>query len=101
LDRPLRIIFSLCFNFSDRTALVVQLNRHGLPEGNRGEGNGRPRPPMRRTVDLRPGDHILCQGKWRRIESVQVYRDGWLTEAEATQRPGEWGYIYRPRAIRR
>jgi hypothetical protein len=58
LAKPLRIIFSLCFTFSDRRALIVQLNLQGLPE--RGGGNGRPRPPKRRTVDLRPGDYVLC-----------------------------------------
>jgi len=95
-DKPLRIIFSLYFTFANRTALVVQLNRQGLPEGNRGEGNGRPRPPKHRTVDLRPGDDVLCQGQWRRIKSVAVYRDGWLSEADANERVGDWGYIYRP-----
>jgi len=96
MDRTPRIIFSLYFQFANRTALVVQLDRQGLPEGNRGQGNGRPRPPKCRTVDLRPGDDVLCQGQWRRIESVEVYRDGWLTEEEANHRAGVWGYIYRP-----
>jgi hypothetical protein len=32
MAKPLRIIFSLYFTFANRTALVVQLNRQGLPE---------------------------------------------------------------------
>ncbi len=39
-----RVIFSLYFYLPNRAALVVQLNRQGMPE-RAGEGNGRPRAP--------------------------------------------------------
>jgi hypothetical protein len=64
-----------------------------MPENNR--DNGRPRAPNRRTVDLRPGDFLLCQGEWQRAEAVEVFRDHWLTEPEARAHVGEWGYVYR------
>jgi hypothetical protein len=88
-----RVVYALYFYLPNRMALVVQLNRQGMPENHR--ENGRPRAPKRRTVDLRPGDFILCQGEWQRIEAVEVFRDHRLSESEALAHRGEWGYLYR------
>lgn len=100
-----RVIFSLYFGLerpSDERgrgalALVVQLRRDGQAH-NMGKGNGRPRPPKRRTIDLRPGDELLCGGRWTRIASVLAYRAHWLTDSQAADRLADAagdGYVYR------
>ncbi len=37
-------------------------------------------------VDLRPGDFILCEGEWQRIEAIEVFRNHRLSESEAASR---------------
>jgi hypothetical protein len=59
-DKPYRVIFALYFTLPERTALVVQLNRQGMPEVY-ADGNGLPRPPKRRPVDVR----ATTLGEWR------------------------------------
>jgi hypothetical protein len=76
-------------------ALCVPLKRDGMPGGNPSSSNGRPRPPKRRTIDLRVGDQILCMGRWRTIKSIVAYRDGWLTEQAAESSQVVDGYVYR------
>jgi hypothetical protein len=98
-----RIIHSLYFDLGRQpegqpgssTALCVRLDRHGMPSGPGGNGNGRPRPPKSRTIDLRPGDEILCSGRWCKIVSVTAHRAHWLTEAQALAHEGDCGYVYR------
>jgi hypothetical protein len=60
-------------------------------------GNGRPRPPRRRTVDLRVGDFLLCNGRWARVVGARAFSSAWLTEAEAAAYYGD-GYVYRSAA---
>ena len=73
-------------------ALIVWLDRGGMSKAK--GGNGKPRPPMRRTVELRVGDCLLCSGRWARITSARAFSSDWLTEAEATAYSGD-GYVYR------
>jgi hypothetical protein len=47
---------------SRSSALIVWLKRDGTAHNRGGTRNGRPRPPMRRAVDLRVGDELLCGG---------------------------------------
>ena len=98
----LRIIYSLYVDFGRdacgvRTAIVVPLDRHGMAAPRRAGSrkDGMPRPPKRRTIDLRAGDYILHRGQWRKVESVTAFRAAWLREAESL-RAAE-GYVYRPR----
>jgi hypothetical protein len=54
-----------------------------------------PRPPKQRIVDLRAGDQVLFQGKWRSIKEIAASSESWVT-AEQAQRPRECGYCYKP-----
>ena len=54
-----------------------------------------PRPPKRRTIDLRPGDEVYYRRQWRKIVAVKAGRDAWLSDAEAIE--GYEGYAYRVR----
>lgn len=97
-----RIIYSLLFDLEPLpdawpgsiTCLIIQLDRQGMSQKNGRRGNGLPRPPKRRTVDLRVGDQIFCDGNWRTILDVKAYRDNWLTDAQAANRKGDDGYVY-------
>jgi hypothetical protein len=72
--------------------LIVRLDRAGMTCSG---SNGLPRPPKRRTIDLRVGDHVLCAGQWRTIKGIKAYRENWLTEAQAAACQGGHGYLYR------
>jgi len=104
-----RVIFSLYVEFDylpgeerrGGLALCVPLDRNGMPSGAYHDGNGRPRAPKRRTIDLRVGDQMMSSGQWRTIKSIRAYRDFWLTDKEAErhrQSGGTDGYVYRLRA---
>jgi len=54
-------------------ALIVWLNREGQTQNRIGIGNGRPRPPKLRTIDLRAGDYLLCAGRWARIRGIRAH----------------------------
>jgi hypothetical protein len=106
IDRPPgathRVIYSLYVDLEpepgDKTggkALVVPLDRGGISAAAGGNGNGRPRPPKLRTIDLRPGDQVLCTGQWATVKRVRVYRGFWLTDDGAATMSGEGGYVYR------
>jgi hypothetical protein len=103
MDRPYRLLAALYFDLGQppggppgaSTALVVTLKPDGTHANHGGKNNGAPRPPKRRTLDLRPGDQLLCEGQWRTIRSVVAFRDQWLTEEQAERDRGE-GYLYRP-----
>jgi hypothetical protein len=75
-------------------ALIAWINRHGQSQNRSGIGNGRPRPPKRRTVDLRVGDYMLCAKRWAKITGIRAHCSSWLTEAEAVAYRGD-GYVYR------
>lgn len=78
------------------TGLCVPLNQHGLPAGNSVTTNGLPLPPKTRTVDLRPGDQVMCGGRRRTIVGIEAMTSAWLTEEEAAACDFNAGYIYRP-----
>ena len=78
-----RQIFYLEFRFSPIDMCVIALNRHG--RNATGNSNGHPRPPIKRTIDLRPGDQMICEGQWWTIKSVRAWRDFWLTEDRASK----------------
>jgi len=71
MDRPYSLIVALYFDLGQlpgrphgsNTALVVGLKPDGTHANRGGKNNGAPRPPKRRTIDLRPGDHLLCEGQ--------------------------------------
>jgi hypothetical protein len=66
-----------------------------MPGGAYAAGNGRPRPPKQRTIDLRVGDEIMSTSRWRTIRSIEVYRGFWLTDEQAAwQTPDGDGYNY-------
>jgi len=75
-------------------ALIIWLTRDGMTQNRSGIGNGRPRPPKRRTIDLRVGDYLLCAGRWARITGARAHSSSWLTDAEAAVYQGN-GYMYR------
>jgi hypothetical protein len=98
-----RVIYSLHVdlepepgNKTSGKALVIPLDRGGMSAASCGNGNGRPRPPKVRTIDLRPGDQVLCMGQWLTVKRIRVYRGFWLTDDEAARmdRGGD-GYVYR------
>lgn len=103
MDRPCRLIHSLYFDLgpmpdgppTSTVALVVHLRPDGTHANKDGKNNGAPRPPKRRTIDLRPGDQMLCMGEWTTIRSIQAFRDAWLTEEQA-QAWKDDGYLYLP-----
>ena len=55
------------------SAIILPLNRAGMAKGR----NGRPRPPKSRTIDLRIGDDVMVDRRWRRVLGIKAYRDGW------------------------
>ena len=105
--RPHRIIYSLLFRFAPLptdppesiTELVVSLDRNGnlATTGAMIE----PRDRTKRIIDLRAGDQLLVDAKWRTITRVSAFRDNWLTAewaAEKAKQPRGDGYLYRPAA---
>lgn len=78
-----RIIFALYLDLAPLTpgtisGLVVPLNRDGQSVGR----NGRARPP-KRTIDLRVGDSVMVEGRWRRILGIRAYREAHATAEQA------------------
>lgn len=80
-----RIIFALHMDLAPPSSdlgsihgLVVPLNRDGQSVSR----NGRARPP-KRTIDLRTGDDVLVDGRWRRITAIAAYRDAHATAEQA------------------
>ena len=51
--------------------------------------------PTIRAIDQRPGDDMLCNGRWRTIRDIVAYRDNWIDEATMARRSGNDGWIYR------
>jgi hypothetical protein len=91
-----RRIYYLEFRFSPVDMCVIALNRHG--QNATGNSNGHPRPPVKRTIDLRPCDQMLSEGQWCTIKSVRAWRDFWLTEEEALKHVNsDDGYLYCPK----
>lgn len=75
------------------SALVVWLDRQG---NNVRRSGVRPRPPKQRVIDLREGDQLLQDGRWRTVERIQAYRGFWLTDEQAaTHGDDGGGYLYR------
>lgn len=91
-----RLIFYLEFRFGPVDMCVIALGRDG--RNATGNSNGHPRPPVKRTVDLRPGDQVMSMGQWWTIQSVRAWRDFWIT-AEDVDRDmfAGHGYLYRPK----
>lgn len=89
----LRIIYSLRFDLDGHTSLVVPIDRRGqaAPRRAKDAKNCMPKPPKRRTIDLRPGDEVFARNCWRRILAVEVARDDWLTVDEAKGLSGTRG----------
>jgi hypothetical protein len=95
---PHRIIYSLRYWLEplptdppgSSTAITVQLNRAGISCGR----NSRPR-HKKRTIDLRVGDELMCNGRWRKIVEIEADRQGWLNDEKAAARTDDYGYSYR------
>jgi hypothetical protein len=92
---PYRVIYAVRLDLGG-VYLVVPLNRQGEPL-NADTLDGTPRPPKRRTIDLRIGDYVSLCGIWRRIDGVSADRDGWMTDRQSMQYRGP-GYVYLPRS---
>jgi len=91
-----RQIFYLEFRFGPVDMCVIALGRDG--QSATGNSNGRPRSPVKRTIDLRPGDQMLSGEHWWTIESARAWRDFWLTEEQAVNDAhGDHGYVYCPK----
>lgn len=94
-----RVIFSIIYWVEPpagvySTCMHVNLDRRGMTEH---PTNGRPRPPITRTIDLRPGDEILFEQQWQKIVGVEVVTDRWFTDEQlASYETGDCGYVYRP-----
>src|SRR5262245_28284846 len=92
-----RLIYSLKLNVSpppgSRPGVSCQLIVPLCRDGNSGNRNGRPRPPRRRTIDLRVGDDVLVDGIYRKVLGIEAYREHWLTEEQATSLQHEQGYL--------
>jgi len=74
---PHRIIFSLQVDLAPApgspagasSAIVLPVNREGMSVGR----NGKARPPTTRTIDLRVGDDVMVDQRWRRCwESARI-----------------------------
>ena len=75
-------------------ALVVPLDRKGNSANPK--SMVQPQDRNKRIIDLRAGDALLVEGKWRMKISVSAYRDHWpRAERAAVCRDG---YLYRPAA---
>jgi len=71
-------------------AIVLPLNRDGMAICR----NGRPRPPERRTIDLRVRDFVMVDKQWRKVLGIRAYRENWIAP-ERGDEPGE-GYVVQP-----
>jgi len=99
MEQQLRIILSLHVDLDPAhgsppgasSVIVLPLNR----DGNSVSRNGKPRPPKQRTIDLRVGDDVMVDQRWRRVVDVQAYRDGWITTERVETICG--GYVVPPR----
>jgi hypothetical protein len=96
----LRIIYALVIDLGHGSTMVVPLDRRGQAAclRSRDRREGMPRPPTRRTIDLRAGDEVMHFGGWRRIHRIRAVDARRLSEAEARALHGSEGYLYRPRA---
>ena len=91
-----RRIFYLEFRFGPIDMCVIALNRAG--QNATGNSNRHPRPPVMRTIDLRPGDQVMSEGQWWTSQSVRAWRDFWLTEEQASKfANSDDGYLYCPK----
>lgn len=98
-DKPYRLIYSLKLNIEPppksgpqvSCQLIVPLTRAGMSTGR----NGRQRRPKTRSIDLRIGDDVMVEGIWRKVLSIEAYREHWLTEEEAANSEHGQGYLYR------
>lgn len=82
---PYRLISALRLNMGRNRhgaiqEIIVNLNSEG---GNRLKSGARPRPPKQRIVDLRPGDEILHEGRWKKVYGLEVFRELVLSDEEA------------------
>jgi hypothetical protein len=102
LGAMLRIIYALAIDLGHGSTMVAPLNRRGQAacRRSRDRREGMPRPPVRRTVDLRAGDEVMHFGGWRRVRRIRAVGARWLSEAEARELRGSEGYVYRPRRRR-
>lgn len=95
----MRVIYSLLVKLGPggATTAIIPLDRQGQAAPRRcgSRKDGMPRPPIRRTVDLRPGDEMYFRRAWRTIAQVSALRDAWLQDGEAVE--GKDGYVYRVR----
>jgi hypothetical protein len=91
-----RLIHRLRFQIGPLAFMEVPLNRQGnFATGN---SNGMPRAPVKRTVDLRPGDEVMSSGVWQQIIAIEVTSQWWLTEEAALSKSADGdGYLYRPK----
>lgn len=71
--------------------LMVPLDRRG-----NALNSSRPRPLKQRMIDVREGDYLMFDKKWRRVLGVTAYRDNRLTAERAAARRNQLGYLYRP-----
>jgi hypothetical protein len=93
-----RVIFSIVYWVEPppgvhSTCMHVNLDRRGMTLH---PTNGRPRPPVKRTIDLRIGDEILFEQQWQKIVEVEVFTDRWFTDEQLpSYENGGDGYVYR------
>jgi hypothetical protein len=95
-----RLIYALSVEIEPPTgsasaSIVIWLGRDGQPLN--GNGNGLPRPPKERAIDLRVGDQVRFDSLWHEVRGVSAYRQHWLTDeqAERCRGDGDRGYLYR------
>jgi hypothetical protein len=102
MEREYRLIYSLEIELEpppgarpgESSAIIVPLDRQGMPLG--GGSKGRPRAPKVRTIDLRAGDDLMFERRWRRVLGVSAFRDAWLTAESVERIEHGMGYLYRP-----
>lgn len=100
MDREYRLIHALHFELdppagSVSAQVVIWLGRDRMPLSE--TGNGLPRPPKTRTIDLRPGDQVRVDSLWRQALEVKAYGEAWLTAEQGAAKADRVGYLYRPR----
>jgi hypothetical protein len=91
-----RLIFRVRFQLAPLIYMHIPLTREGQTAT--GNSNGMPRSPVKRTIDLRPGDQVMSDGQWWPIVAVRVESQWWIEEAKLRADVGNGdGYLYRPR----
>ena len=70
-----RIVYAVKYELAGGSSLIVWLDR----AGNDLNGYTRHGDPKRRIVTAKPGDVILHRGQPRTVESVEAYRQNWLS----------------------